>query len=138
MAKIRVNKPGSSMDAGSLVSTQSNPYSGAQKVLEAGPDFQKQSGNAFVSGQDASAGISVAPWSMMWLYNNASAVAWVALSTAAIGSAPSNFATGIPLPPNAWTLLASGENSFIRTSAATVGLYLVNDDTNVRDIDPNT
>lgn len=138
MAKLRINKPGSASSQGDCESTQNNSYVGAKKSLEAGPDFQKQSGNAFIAGQDASAGINVTPWNMLWLYNNSSSVAWVSLSTAAIGAAPSSYANGIPLPANAWTRLSSGENTNIRTSASTVGLYLVNDDTTVRDIDPNS
>jgi hypothetical protein len=141
MAAIRVNKPGSSLDQGALESTQANPYSGGKKSLTVGPDFMPQyvAGvqNAFVSGVDASAGINLAPWTSLWLYNNASTVAWVALSTSAIASAPSSFATGVPLPPNAWTQLSMGQNIFIRTSAATVGVYTINDDTTVRAIDPN-
>jgi hypothetical protein len=133
MPKIRVNKPGSAMDSGSIASTQSNPYSGGQKVLHVGPDFQKQGADTFVNGQDVSTGGSVAPWKTLWLYNNASTVAWVALGSTTIATPPTSFATGIPLQPNSWTMLSSGENSFIQTSAATVGLYVANDDTTCRE-----
>jgi hypothetical protein len=138
MANIRVNNPGSALDQGAIVSAQANHYSGGQKVLEVGPDFQKPTNQAFVSGKDFSSGGNITPWTQMWLYNNSSTVAWVALSTATIGSAPAGFATGIPLPPNTWTRLAAGANSFIYTSAATVGVYTINDDTTVRNIDPNS
>ena len=137
MAKLRVNKPGSSLDQGAIASTQANPYSGGKKSLTVGPDFQKPAGQAFVSGTDASAGINVVPWTSLWLYNNSATVGWVALSTATIAAAPTSFANGIPLRPNAWTQLAAGENTFIRTGANTVGVYTINDDTTVRDIDPN-
>ena len=141
MSAIRVNKPGSSLDQGALESTQANPYSGGKKSLTVGPDFMPQyvAGvqNVFVSGIDASTGTNLAPWTSLWLYNNSSTVAWVALSTAAIGSAPSGFANGVPLTPNAWTQLSMGQNTFIRTSAATVGVYTINDDTTVRQLDAN-
>lgn len=138
MAYIRVNNPGSALDSGAIVSAQANHYSGGQKVLEVGPDFQKPTGQAFVSGKDFSAGGNITPWTQMWLYNNASAVAWVALSTAAIASAPTGYTNGIPLPPNSWTRLAAGANTTIYTSAAAVGVYTINDDTTVRNIDPNS
>ena len=137
MGKIRVNNNGSSMDQGAIESTQNNAQAGGKKVLSVGPSLQKQliAGvpNAFVSGMDASAGVSVTPWSSLWLYNNNSTVAWVALSNAIIASAPSSFANGIPLAPNTWTQLAAGDNSFIRTSGSTVGVYSIYDDTKVKD-----
>ena len=131
----RTNK-GGALDSGAIQSTQANAYSGGHKVLDVGPDFMKQgtpTANAYVSGRDVSgAGEPVYPGSILYLYNNNATVAWVALSTASIGAAPSSFATGIPLAPNTWTRLSAGENTFIRSSAATVGLYEVKDDTVLR------
>jgi hypothetical protein len=138
MAKIRVNRAGSAMDAAAIDSVQNNSYAGAKKSLHVGPDFKKQTGNSYVSGQDASGGIAVNPWSQMYLYNNSSTIAWVSLASASGAPAPTGIANAIPLQPNSWTLLCAGENSYIQTSASTVGVYTVNDDTTVRDIDPNT
>lgn len=136
MGVIRVNINNSANDSGAIESSQNNAYAGGKKVLEVGPDFQKQGTNAFVSGQDFSAGGSVHPWSTLWIYNNSTSVAWVALSTAVIAGAPTGYANGIPLPPNSWSQLSSGPNSFIYTSAATVGTYIMNDDTRARVITP--
>ena len=133
MGKKRVNRNNSAVSSNEVDSTQNNAYSGGKKSLSVGPDFKKQSTNTFISGLDASAGISINPWSQLWLYNNAGAVAWVAMGTATL-AAPTGFSNAMPLPPNAWTKLAAGENSLIRTSAATVGLYCINDDTSVVDV----
>ena len=131
----RVNRKDSVAGQGDIINSQNNAFAGAQKILQAGPDFTKQGANAFVSGIDASSGsTSVAPSSILWLYNNSSTAAWLALSTAAIGSAPSGFSNGIPLPPNAWTQIGAGLNSFMRTSASTVGVYVVRDDTAIVEI----
>lgn len=130
MGNIRTNRNGSVMGQGDLINSQNNVYSGAQKMLQVGPDFYKNGTNAFVNAIDASSGsTSVAPSSILWLYNNSSTVAWLALSTAAIASAPTGFTNGIPLTPNAWTYISTGLNSFMQTSASTVGVYIVRDDT---------
>jgi len=125
---------GTSADSGLISAYQSNPYSGGQKNLQVGPEFNKQDTNAFTSGRDVSgANEAVMPGSALYVYNNAATVAWITLSTEAIGTAPSSIATGIPLKPNDWTYLSAGENSYVRSSAATVGLYEVRDDSQTRD-----
>jgi len=123
----RVNK-GSALDQSALASSQGNNYSGGHKVMSVGPEFMKQQGNTYCSGRDVSGGGSVYPGSILWLYNNDSVVHWVALGTAA-PAAPTGFTNGIPLPPNSWSPLAAGENSFIQTDSNKVGLYEVKDDT---------
>lgn len=128
--KNRTNK-GTGNDTGAIQSYEANPYSGGKKSLKVGPDFCKQDTNAFISGRDVSAGGNILPGSILYFYNNSATVAWVAISSASIGAAPTNFATGIPLPPNAWTVLSAGENQFVYSSASTVGLYDVKDDSNL-------
>lgn len=131
--KSRTNR-GGALDSGAVVSSQANHYSGGQKVMSVGPEFMKQDTNAFCSGRDVSgAGEPVRPGSILYFFNNAATVAWVALSTASIGGAPSGFTNGIPLKPNDWTVLSAGENSFVRSSAVTVGLYEPKDDSFLKD-----
>ena len=126
----RTNR-GGAMDTGAVQSTQANHYSGGHKVLEVGPEFMKQVGNTYCSGRDVSAdGNSVYPGSALYFYNNSSSVAWVALGTAQ-PAAPTGFSNGIPLAPNAWTRLSAGENTFVKSSASTVGMYEVKDDTQI-------
>lgn len=130
--KSRTNR-GGSLDQGAIASTQANHYSGGHKVMDVGPEFQKQVGNDFCSGRDVSgANEPVVPGSILYFYNNAATVAWVTLSTTA-KSAPTGFTDGIPLRPNNWTYLSAGENSFVRSSAATVALYEPKDDTVIKD-----
>lgn len=130
--KNRTNK-GTPLDEAAISSYQANPYSGGRKSLKVGPDFCKQDTDAFISGRDVSTAGPVVPGSILYLYNNSATVAWVALSTDPAVLAPAGFPTGIPLKPNDWTVLSAGENSVIRSSAATVGLYEPKDDTVLRD-----
>jgi hypothetical protein len=130
----RVSQNSSVMDSGAIAAAAFNAYSGADKVVMSGPDFKKISTNNFTSGQTANAaGIPVKVGGILWLYNNSGSVAWFVLSTDAAVGAPSSFSTGIPLAANSWFQVACGENSIVRTSAATVGVYIMNDDTTLVD-----
>jgi len=129
--KNRTNQ-GSALDSGAINSYQANPYAGGKKILAVGPEFLKQDTNAFISGRDVSTASPISPGSILYIFNNAATVAWIALSTDSAVAAPSAFTNGIPLKPNDWTILSAGENNFIRSSAATVGLYDVKDDTVLR------
>lgn len=130
--KSRTNR-GGALDQGAIASSQANHYSGGQKTLDVGPEFMKQIGNDFISGRDVSgANEPVSQGSALYFYNNAATVAWVVLSITA-HAAPTGFTDGIPLKPNDWTKLSAGDNTFVRTSAATVGLYEVKDDTVLKD-----
>jgi len=130
--KNRTNK-GTPIDANAAASYQANSYSGGHKILAVGPEFLKQGTNAYVSGRDVSAGDVVTPGSILYIFNSTNQVHWVALSTATIASQPTGITDGIPLSPNAWTILSAGENSFIRTDNSNIGLYDVKDDTNLID-----
>lgn len=131
--KSRTNK-GGAMDQGAIQSAQANHYSGGHKVMDVGPEFMKQIGSAVITGRDISAaGNPITPGSILYFYNNSATVAWVSMSTADIAAAPTGFTDGVPLRPAAWTILSAGENSFARSSAATVGLYEPKDDTILRD-----
>lgn len=131
--KNRTNK-GGTLDEAAIAAYQTNPYSGGHKTMKVGPEHCKQDANAFISGRDVSAAASpVYPGSILYLYNNSATVAWVALSTDPAVATPTGFANGIPLKPNDWTILSAGENNFILSSAATVGLYEPKDDTVLRD-----
>jgi len=131
--KKRVNINQSAMDVGAITSAAFNAYSGGSKVLPVGPEFTKTIGSATIIGADAAAGIGVAPGTVVYLYNNSGAIAWVTMSEAVIAAAPTGIADGIPLKKDDWTILSMGSNSYIRTSAATIGVYFLKDDSALRD-----
>lgn len=115
-----------------MADTASNTYNdraGAVKSLSVGPQYKIPAGQTTTRALDASAGIQMPAGTSLALYNNSGTVAWVTMSSAAIGAAPSGLANGIPLIVNGWTYLNMGEHTNIRTSAATVGVYIVEDDT---------
>lgn len=129
MSKVkRAPKNQATLAPGDISAIVFAPRSAANKNLPVGPELKKQPGVAIITAIDASTGISIPPGSLLSIYNNG-ALAWVTMSQSAIGVAPSGLATGIPLKANDWTYLSMGENGYIRTSAATVGVYVISDET---------
>jgi hypothetical protein len=112
-----------SIDQQAASSVEHNNLAGAKKVFSAGPglDIIGSVATAFNCGKGAS----------LWLYNNSSSVAFVRFGAAAV-AAPTGIADGIAIPANSYIELNSGNNDFVRASAATVGCYKVIDDTAYR------
>lgn len=128
----RTPKNMANISQGDVTANTYNPRAGAQKTLTVGPQLMTPNGATQVIGQDMSAAaVKVLPGTALALYNNAGAVAWVAMNKAADAAltAPTGFTNAIPLKPNDWTYLNMGENDQMRTSAATVGVYIIEDDT---------
>jgi hypothetical protein len=124
----RTIKNTQTIDQGGINSLQHNPYSGAKKSLATGPEFQKVIGAADVTGVDISTAAGIAPGTLVWLFNNSATVGWVALKKDIAPTTVSGFANAIPLAPNSWMQLCVGDNNFIKSSAATIGMYIVQDD----------
>jgi len=126
----RTIKNGGTIDAGGMGAVEHNAYAGAKKVFHVGPEFFP------ATGQDASgaSGLPVGFGAIVGLYNNANTVAWASLANDAAPAAPSSFSNAIPLKPNDWTWINSGENNVVRTSAATVGVYTIKDDSTYQQI----
>lgn len=116
-----------SQDLGSVELVQHNEASGAKKSVSVGPCFINNTGLALNTAQNVNPGQS------LYIYNNAGAVGWVSLgiNTAV---APTGFANAIPCKPNDWTVISSGLNNTILGSAATLGLYILDDATGLKDV----
>jgi len=114
-----------------------NKASGAQKNLAAGPHLKPlvldPAAPTFTT--DASTARSVRPGALLAIYNNSGTAGAITLGTdaavpaLAIGVADSSGRVGIACKPNDWTYVSVYDKSFIRTTAATLLVYIVEDDT---------
>lgn len=125
----RIIRSSSILDGSGITAVEHNPASGGKKTLSVGPEFQKDPANDYVSGANYLAGAQLVPGTVLYFYNNDTVVNWVTFAKNANPSAPSSFATGIPLPPNQWTCLSMGSNNWVRTGSANVGCYKIVDTT---------
>ena len=119
MATKRVNTD-MRQDTSSINSLKFNKYAGGDKVLNIGPSLN-------ILGP-LNVAVGVPQGAALWIYNNSGTVAYAAFGGPSV-VAPSSPANGIPLPPNSYTYLSAGENTFVIASAATVFGYQVIDDT---------
>lgn len=144
MANIQKrNIPGNTVqDPGAIDVLQYNNPSGARKSVQMGqhllPLPTPGVGNGYtvnVSGAAyalPSAGKSVA------VYNNSGTMGSIVLGTAstitalAAGTTDANGNVGLPCPPNSWTTFAAGYSNWVISSAATLLVYLVNDESSIQ------
>jgi hypothetical protein len=123
----RVLKQGGA-DSGQIEAIEFNQYGGGKKTIEVGPSLMNLG--------DASGGLSLPGIGQsVWLYNNSTSTAFAIFYTQP-GSVPSTptLTTGIALSPNAYTKLSSGQFNSLKTSASTVGVYLVQDDSQLNNV----
>jgi hypothetical protein len=99
-----------------------NDAANSFKVSETGFDIVTIVGSV-------AAGVAIPANKPIVIMNTAAAWGYVKLSTATIGAAPTGITDGIGIPPNGILVLASGANTQIRSSAATIGVYVANEAT---------
>jgi hypothetical protein len=98
-----------------------NDRAGAYKML--GPILGKVS----ILGA-LNAAVGAERGDLIAVFNNSATVAFVATGTTSGLSAPTGGANGIALAPNSYTIIAMGDDNWIRASAATVFGYKILDD----------
>lgn len=121
-------------DSQHAASNTYNDYAGAQKNLSVGPVLQPiRNGSSWTC--DATAVKELPSGTQIAIYNNDTAVGAVAFSSTstvtigAVGSVDANGSPTIACKPSDWTYLCCGERTFIQTSAATLLVYVIQDDT---------
>lgn len=127
-------------DTGQLENLTYNEYSGSKKVSEVGRKLSPMDdGTGAGYTTDAStARVLPGMGKNLAVYNNASSVAAISLgddnTIAALtpGQCDSNGNVGIPCAPNAWTYVACGSKTWVRSSVATLLVFLIDDDTQIR------
>lgn len=97
-----------------------------------GPEFKKTSVGG-MSAIIATSPSTINPGTPIAVYNNTSSVQWLNMNRAEDGSlvAPSGLSNAIPLKPNDWTYLNMGENDTVQVSSASVGIYILTDNSTV-------
>jgi len=131
----RTPKNTAALGANDIASITANARAGAVKSLLVGPELRKMPGqtppqNQVIGFTANAAPVKIPPGTSLWLFNNSATVAWATMAPAdATITAPTGITNAIPLKPNDWTRLNMGENAQLQTSAATVGVYIVEDDT---------
>lgn len=140
MGQNKRNQPGSQVyDGGSIHTMEFNPAAGAQKVLEVGRSLLPLGDGAGGYTTNATT-IKILPSAgkNLAVYNNTTTVASVTVSTSAsqaslaVGVTDANGNVGIPCAPNAWTYIACNQKNFVIASAATLLVFLIDDETYIR------
>lgn len=140
MAKNQRNLPGNSVRDPSMIDNLIyNEASGARKsfnvgahLLPLGDGAGGYTTNATTAKVLPSLGRNLA------VYNNAGAVGSVTLGEAstqlslAAGTADASGHVGIACAPNAWTYIACANSNWVISSAATLLVYLIDDETNIK------
>jgi hypothetical protein len=134
MARERKSKV--NVDPGQIASQSYNQAAGAQKVAEVGRHLVPLKSNATTFTTNATTAIPLPSMGRnLAVYNNANAVGAVTLSdvgtvtSQAPGAIDAAGNPGIPCKPNDWTYIACNEKNWVIASAATLLVFLIEDDT---------
>lgn len=97
----------------------------SDKVSESGLNYFYNNGEGLL-GELNSAAVEVGKFKQVLVFNTTGSLGYVAFGDSTL-AAPAGGATGVPIPAGQGVVLASGENTHIRASAATVFGYLAED-----------
>lgn len=111
-----------------------NLASGGFKNVKVGPKLKPLQNGATTFTTNATTAINLAvKGKNLAVYNNAAAVGSVTTSDVVIASLAAGVTdasgrVGIACPPNAWTYISMGDDIIVIASAATLLVYLIDDD----------
>lgn len=125
------------VDPGQIERNIYNNAAGAQKNAEVGRHLVPiNTGSAFTTDCTTARSLPSKGRNIA-VYNNAGAVGAVTLGDSAAMAALAAGATdaqgnvGIPCAPGEWTFIACNEKQFVRTTAATLLVFLIEDDSSI-------
>lgn len=141
--KIRNIQGNDVLDPSVIQNLGFNKASGAEKNMEVGRHLLPIpfiSGGAVAYKTDASGTALALPNKGICLavYNNAGAVGSITLgesaaqASLAAGATDATGHVGIPCPPNQWSFIACAEQNFVIASAATLLVFIIDDDTSIQ------
>lgn len=137
MTKKRVAKK-VNYDSQTSASNTYNDYAGGQKNLAVGPVLEPiRTGSSWSTDASASA-LELPSGSQVAIFNTALSNGTVrfgvdsTVTAGVAGSVDVNGSPSIVCKAGDWTYLCCGERSFIRTSASTLIVYVIKDDTFLR------
>jgi hypothetical protein len=126
-------------DPSSIAATTYNEHSGAIKHAEVGRHLIAIPNSATTVTTNATTALSLPfPGKNIAVYNNANAVGSITLgedgtiTSLAPGVTDVNKHVGIPCAPNSWTYIACYDKQWVIASAATLLVFLIDDDTSVK------
>lgn len=128
-------------DQASIDATLYNKQSGAQKNMEVGRHLLPIPATASTWTTDTTTARSLPKkGASLAIYNNANAVGAVTLGKTAAevatalapGVADANGNVGVPCAPNDWTYISCFDKSWVKGTAATLLVFLVADDSEIR------
>jgi hypothetical protein len=139
---MAINKRNTSniKDTGQLGNLTYNEASGAEKNMEVGRKLiplDDGTGAGFTTNA-ATAKVLPSMGKNLAIYNNATSVGAVTLgddaSIAALapGACDANGNVGIPCAPGDWTYIACGSKTFVRTTASTLLVFLIDDESYIQ------
>lgn len=139
--KIRQMKGSTTQDVLNGASLTFNRASGAQKNMIVGAHLKPLLVDPSIPSYttDATTAKSIRPGSLLAVYNNSGTVGSITIgddssvAALAVGATNSSGAVGIACKPNDWTYLSTFDKRFVRSSAATLLVYIVEDDTYIVD-----
>lgn len=143
MAKNQRTFPGNKVQDPSTIANHTyNEQSGAQKNMEVGRKLLPLGDGASGYTTDATTAKKLpSKGKNLAVYNNAGAVGSVTLGTntpALVSQAPgavqastNGQSVGIPCTPNDWTYIAAGEHDWVIASAATLLVFIIDDNSSI-------
>lgn len=141
MANNKRKWPGhQTRDEADILNAQHNETAGAEKNVEVGPrllPLQADDGVAWTTNATTIKALP-AKGKCLQVYNNAGTIASITLgesaaqASLAAGVTDASGHVGIPCQPNAWTRVACGASTHVIASAATLLVFLVDDDSDLK------
>jgi hypothetical protein len=132
-------KSTNNIDPGSIQSHMYNEAAGAQKNMEVGRHLKPIQVDATTWSTDCSTARRLpSKGKNLAVYNNAGAIGAVTLGDAAgmtalaAGATDASGNVGIPCPAGQWTYIACNDKQFVRSTASTLLVFLIEDDTSVQ------
>ena len=133
--KIRQMDGRGTEDPANINNLTYNEASGGFKSIAIGPFFKPIRIGTSSYTTDASTARGVRKGAIIAIYNNSGTLGAVtcgdstAMAALAAGVTDVNGNVGIPCAPNSWTYIATNDKQFIRTTAATMLTFIVEDET---------
>lgn len=140
--KKRNQDSNQTQDMAAIANFEYNQAAGAQKVAEVGrhllPLPVPGTGSGWTTDVSGGAYALPAAGKNLAVYNSDSAVAAITfgadgtVTALAAGATDSSGRVGLPCQPNAWSYFAAGYSTFVISSAATLLVFLINDNTTIQ------
>ena len=133
--KIRQIDGRGTEDPASINNLTYNEASGSFKSIEVGPFLKPIRIGASTWTTDATIARGIRKGAIIAVYNNSATLGAItcgdsaAMVALASGATDANGNVGIPCPPNSWTYISTNTKTFIRTTAATMLTFVVEDET---------